>query len=77
VGLGRRSIVISAQNVGEIRENCEPTMSNDPSCTCACRLPGGCGDGIVNGPEECDQGADKGVDGMCMSSCKTIIYLPP
>jgi hypothetical protein len=26
-------------------EECEPTASDDPNCTAACRKPGGCGDG--------------------------------
>jgi hypothetical protein len=35
------------------------------------------GDGIVDGSEECDHGADNGKDGSCSSACKSIIYLTP
>jgi cysteine-rich repeat protein len=56
-------------------EECEPTMSNDPNCTSACRLPGGCGDGIIEPPEQCDDGAqyNTGDYGGCAPSC---IYAP-
>jgi len=52
-------------------EECEPIMANDPNCTVACRLPGGCGDGIVEAPEECDDGAQNntGEYGGCAPSC--------
>ena len=32
-----------------------------------------CGDGVVNGTEECDDGADNGIDGRCTSSCRAIL----
>jgi fibro-slime domain-containing protein len=56
-------------------EECEPTMSNDPNCTDACRLPGGCGDGKIEPPEQCDDGAlnNNGDYGGCAPSC---IYAP-
>jgi hypothetical protein len=55
----------------EYGENCEPTMSNDPDCTQACRIPGGCGDGKVQPPEKCDDGAvaNLGDYGTCAPSC--------
>jgi cysteine-rich repeat protein len=56
-------------------EECEPTMSDDPSCTPACRKPGGCGDGKIEPPEQCDDGAmlNNGKYGGCAPSC---IYAP-
>jgi cysteine-rich repeat protein len=33
-----------------------------------------CGDGTVNGPEECDDGPKNDVDGICSSACKKIIW---
>jgi len=50
-------------------------MSNDPNCTNACRLPGGCGDGKIEPPEQCDDGAllNVGDYGGCAPSC---IYAP-
>ena len=46
-------------------------------CTTQCSYGGFCGDGIINGTEECDDGPNNGLDGVCTSSCKAIIYLPP
>jgi fibro-slime domain-containing protein len=59
----------------EYGEECEPVASNDPECTQACRLPGGCGDGLVTPPEQCDDGAlfNTGEYGGCAPSC---IYAP-
>jgi len=56
-------------------EECEPTMSDDPNCTDACRLPGGCGDGKLQPPEQCDEGSlsNNGDYGGCAPSC---IYAP-
>ena len=56
-------------------EECEPTMSNDPNCTNVCRKRGGCGDGIIEPPEQCDNGAlnNNGDYGGCAPSC---IYAP-
>ena len=56
-------------------EECEPTMSNDPECTDKCRKPGGCGDGLIQPPEQCDDGAasNNGEYGGCAPSC---IYAP-
>ena len=55
----------------EYGEECEPVMSNDPNCTQACRKPGGCGDGLVTPPEQCDDGAlfNTGEYGACAPSC--------
>jgi fibro-slime domain-containing protein len=52
-------------------EECEPTSSNDPECTSACRLPGGCGDGIPQPGEQCDYGAagNTGEYGGCAPGC--------
>jgi fibro-slime domain-containing protein len=56
-------------------EECEPIMSNDPDCTDVCRKPGGCGDGKIQPPEKCDDGAlfNNGEYGGCAPSC---IYAP-
>ena len=52
-------------------EECEPAMSDDPKCTDKCRNPGGCGDGKIQPPEECDDGAlfNNGDYGGCAPSC--------
>jgi fibro-slime domain-containing protein len=52
-------------------EECEPTSSNDPNCTSACKKPGVCGDGVKTPPEECDYGAvqNDGSYGGCAPSC--------
>ena len=53
-------------------EECEPAMSNDPTCNSACRkIGGGCGDGIIQPPEQCDDGAvfNDGHYGGCAPSC--------
>jgi fibro-slime domain-containing protein len=52
-------------------EECEPTSSNDPNCTAACKKPGVCGDGVVTPPEQCDDGAvnNDGSYGGCAPSC--------
>jgi len=55
----------------EYGEDCEPKGSDDPTCTAACRFPGGCGDGKIESPEECDDGAqfNTGDYGACAPSC--------
>lgn len=52
-------------------EECEPTMTDDPSCTAGCRFPGGCGDGKIQSPEQCDEGElfNTGEYGGCAPSC--------
>jgi fibro-slime domain-containing protein len=52
-------------------EQCEPTASNDPNCTAACRRPGICGDAVVQPPEQCDDGAteNNGAYGGCAPGC--------
>jgi len=52
-------------------EECEPTSSNDPNCTAACRKPGVCGDAVVTPPEQCDYGAvqNDGAYGGCAPGC--------
>ena len=59
----------------EYGEECEPTMSDDPQCTNGCRVPGGCGDMIVQPPEQCDDGAyNSGEYGHCAPSCVHAPY---
>ena len=57
-------------------EQCEPTSSNDPTCTAACRRPGVCGDGVVVAPEQCDYGAtgNTGAYGGCSPGCIRAPY---
>jgi cysteine-rich repeat protein len=52
-------------------EECEPTSADDPNCTKACKHPGVCGDGKVQPPEQCDEGAqlNTGEYGGCAPSC--------
>jgi len=52
-------------------EECEPTSSNDPNCTAACKKPGVCGDGLVTAPEQCDYGStmNDGSYGGCSPGC--------
>jgi cysteine-rich repeat protein len=52
-------------------EECEPTSSNDPNCTAACKKPGVCGDGVVTPPEQCDYGStnNDGSYGGCSPGC--------
>jgi cysteine-rich repeat protein len=40
-----------------------------------CHFAPRCGDGIVNGPEECDHGMQNGYDGVCERYCKLEIYV--
>ncbi len=48
-------------------EECDDGSKNSDTayggCTTQCRWGAFCGDGIVNGPEECDNGKDNGVQG--------------
>ena len=52
-------------------EECEPTSSNDPNCTAACKKPGVCGDDVVTPPEQCDYGSthNDGSYGGCSPGC--------
>ena len=55
-------------------EECEPDPNisgEDPNCTKGCRLPGGCGDGKIQAPEQCDEGElfNNGDYGGCAPSC--------
>jgi hypothetical protein len=46
-------------------------------CTTKCKWGGYCGDGIVNGPEECDNGKDNGTQngqGGCTLGCTKQHY---
>jgi fibro-slime domain-containing protein len=58
----------------EYGEQCEP--GSDPNCTSACRRPGGCGDGVVTPPEQCDYGAagNDGSYGGCAPGCIRAPY---
>ena len=43
------------------------------SCTDQC-LPGGwCGDGLINGPEKCDDGKNTGLPGSCTADCSGYV----
>ena len=46
-------------------------MTADLNCSDVCRLPGGCGDGLVQSPEHCDEGTllNTGAYGHCAPSC--------
>ena len=60
-------------------EGCDNGASNmssaygPNSCTDQC-LPGGlCGDGVINGPEKCDDGKNTGMPGSCTADCKSYV----
>ena len=43
------------------------------SCTDQC-VPGGlCGDGVINGPEKCDDGKNTGLPGSCKADCSAYV----
>jgi cysteine-rich repeat protein len=46
-------------------------------CTPQCKLAPHCGDGIVNGSEQCDHGDRNGQDGACTTTCKQCVCLLP
>ena len=49
------------------------TAYGPTSCTDQC-LPGGtCGDGIINGPEKCDDGKNTGMAGSCAKDCSAYV----
>jgi hypothetical protein len=54
----------------EYGEECEPTTENDPHCSFLCRFPE-CGNGILEWPEQCDDGAvlNIGKYGFCAPTC--------
>lgn len=51
-------------------EECESKLAGDPDCI-ACRKTAGCGDGLLQPPEQCDDGAllNNGAYGGCAPSC--------
>jgi hypothetical protein len=62
-------------------EECDNGADNDDTayggCTTACKWGPYCGDGIVNGPEECDNGKNNGgayADGGCTLACTKPHY---
>ncbi len=49
----------------------EYSFSSGHSCAWNCKGPGGyCGDGKINGPEECDDGFDNGPEKKCNQYCQ-------
>jgi len=57
----------------------ECDASTNPDCTGTCQSVGGyCGDGIIQESygEECDEGSDNGVSGVCDNSCRNLLCLP-
>lgn len=61
-------------------EDCDDGVNDGSYGTCApgCQFPGYCGDGEVNGPEQCDHGEENQVNpygkGLCDLSCRTAPY---
>ncbi len=66
----------TVQNPPEGCDNGAANMSNaygPSSCTDQC-LPGGlCGDGVINGPEKCDDGKNTGLPGSCTGDCSAYV----
>jgi hypothetical protein len=61
-------------------EECDDGVNDGRYGTCgpSCELAEYCGDGTVNGPEECDAGSDNQSDpygeGLCDTGCRTAPY---
>src|SRR5262249_37859019 len=53
----------------EREEACDGSPVPTSNCSASC-IPIGCGDGVVNGDEECDLGGKNSDSGPCTSSCK-------
>jgi len=47
----------------------DPTAAYGGKCMANCALGGYCGDGQINGPETCDDGANDGTYGTCNTDC--------
>jgi fibro-slime domain-containing protein len=47
----------------------DPTEAYGGLCMANCQLGGYCGDGQINGPETCDDGANDGTYGTCTPEC--------
>jgi len=66
----------TVQDPPEGCDNGAANMSNaygPNSCTNQC-LPGGlCGDGVINGPEKCDDGKNTGLPGSCKADCTAYV----
>ena len=67
--------VVQVQYDEECDEGEQNLTSTDPSvgyggkCLATCKRGGYCGDGTVNGPETCDDGANDGTYGTCNADC--------
>jgi fibro-slime domain-containing protein len=66
----------TTQDPPEVCDNGVANASNaygPNSCTDQC-LPGGlCGDGVINGPEKCDDGKNTGLPGSCTADCSAYV----
>ncbi len=56
-------------NGAENLTSTDPTEAYGGKCMANCLLGGYCGDGQLNGPETCDDGANDGTYGTCMPEC--------
>jgi len=66
----------SIQAPPEVCDNGAANMSSaygPNSCSDQC-VPGGlCGDGVINGPEKCDDGKNTGLPGSCKADCTAYV----